>query len=144
MPPRSGELYSLFLFRFSLLFLMSDLHFALRSLVRTPAFTAVVVLVLALGIGANTAIFSVVDAALLKPMPIPDPDRVVRISGSHPQSFVWFNRHGLSSQLRDLGQIDLLTLSIVSAAFLASAALATWLPARRATLIDPIQALRFD
>ena len=73
---------------------MSDLHFALRSLVRTPAFTAVVVLVLALGIGANTAIFSVVDAALLKPMPIPDPDRVVRISGWHPQSFVWFNPRG--------------------------------------------------
>ena len=59
---------------------MSDLLLTLRSLLRTPAFTAVVVLVLALGIGANTAIFSVVDAAMLKPMPIPDADRVVRIS----------------------------------------------------------------
>ena len=73
---------------------MSDVFLALRSLARTPTFTTVVVLVLALGIGANTAIFSVVDAALLKPMPIPDADRVVRISDSHPQSFVWFNRRG--------------------------------------------------
>jgi hypothetical protein len=73
---------------------MSTLLLTLRSLVRTPAFTAVVVLILALGIGGNTAIFSVVDAALLKPMPIPNADRVVRISGSHPQSFVWFNRRG--------------------------------------------------
>ena len=73
---------------------MSNLLLILRSLVRTPAFTVVVVLILALGIGANTAIFSVVDAALLKPMPIPNADRVVRISGGHPQSFVWFNRRG--------------------------------------------------
>jgi hypothetical protein len=73
---------------------MSDLLLALRGLVRAPAFTAVVVLVLALGVGANTAIFSVVDAALLKPMAIPDADRVVRILGTHPQSFVWFNPRG--------------------------------------------------
>jgi putative ABC transport system permease protein len=92
MPPPSGELYSVFLLRFSLA--MSDLLHALRALWRSPAFTLITVLILALGIGANTAIFSVVDAALLKPMPIPNPDRVVRISGSHPQSFVWFNGRG--------------------------------------------------
>ena len=62
---------------------------AFRALMRTPGFSAVVVIVLALGIGANTAIFSVVDAAMLKPMRIPKPDRVVRISGRHPQSFTW-------------------------------------------------------
>jgi putative ABC transport system permease protein len=94
MPPQSGEVYSFVLLRFSLH--MSDLLVALRSLVRTPSFTAVVVLVLALGIGANTAIFSVVDAALLKPMPIPEPARVVRLSRylGPSQSFVWFNRRG--------------------------------------------------
>ena len=74
---------------------MADLRLALRSLARTPAFTAVVVLVLALGIGANTAIFSVVDAALLKPLPIPEPERVVRVSSElSGQAFVWFNRRG--------------------------------------------------
>jgi putative ABC transport system permease protein len=93
VPPRSGELYSIFDLRFSLH--MPDLLLALRSLARTPAFTVVVVLVLALGIGANTAIFSVVDAALLKPMPIPNADRVVRLAASHPQSFVWFNPRGI-------------------------------------------------
>ena len=93
MPPQSGELYSFFVLRFSLH--MSDLLHASRALTRTPVFTAVVVLVLALGIGANTAIFSVVDAALLKPMPIPNADRVVRLAASHPQSFVWFNPRGM-------------------------------------------------
>ncbi len=65
-----------------------------RSLLRTPTFTAVVVIVLAIGIGANTAIFSVVDAAMFKPMPIPEGDRVVHLSAAHPQSFVWFNQFG--------------------------------------------------
>jgi hypothetical protein len=50
----------------------------------------------------------------------------------------------LSSRLHNLGQLDFVTLLIVSIAFLASATFAAWLPARRATRIDPIQALRFD
>ena len=74
--------------------MQQHLAHAARALLRTPVFTAVVVLVLALGIGANTAIFSVVDAALLKPMPIPEPERVVRLATHHPQSFGWFNPRG--------------------------------------------------
>jgi putative ABC transport system permease protein len=58
---------------------VSDLLFALRMLRKTPAFTAAAVLTLALGIGANTAIFSVMNATLLKPLPFPDPDRVVLV-----------------------------------------------------------------
>src|SRR6185369_459262 len=56
-----------------------DLRCAVRMLRRNPAFAGAVVLTLALGIGSNTAIFSVYDAALLKPLPYGDPERIVMI-----------------------------------------------------------------
>src|ERR1051325_10261919 len=56
-----------------------DLKFTMRSLRRKPGFTFVVVLSLALGIGANAAIFSVVDAILLRPLAIPHPDNFIMI-----------------------------------------------------------------
>jgi predicted permease len=59
--------------------LWSDVRFAIRLLGRSPAFTAASMLTLALGIGATTAIFSVVDAVLLRPVPLPDPDRLVMV-----------------------------------------------------------------
>jgi predicted permease len=63
---------------------MNDFRHAARSLGRAPGFTLVVVVTLALAIGANTAIFSVVDAVLLEPLPFPQADRLVDIAGTAP------------------------------------------------------------
>jgi|SRR5690348_11272049 len=56
-----------------------ELRYALRALARTPAFSAAVILALALGIGGSSAIFSVLENVVLKPLPVPEPDRLMRL-----------------------------------------------------------------
>src|SRR5258708_3360013 len=87
-----------------------ELRYAMRTLTRRPAFGAIVIITLALGIGANTAIFTVVDAALLRSLPYKDPDRLMQIwenlprekasqrEASYPDFVDWkSNNHALES-----------------------------------------------
>src|SRR6185369_11088581 len=64
---------------------MNDLRFALRQLLKNPGFTTVAVLTLALCLGANLTIFAVIDSVLLRPLPFPDPDRLVTMFNSYPK-----------------------------------------------------------
>ena len=73
---------------------MADVRYGLRQLLHNPGFTIVAVLTLALGIGANTAVFSLVDEVWLRPRPVPHPDRVVRIYTSNPASGGEISRAG--------------------------------------------------
>src|SRR5688572_19879088 len=86
-----------------------DLKLASRSLRRTPVYTMVALLTIALGIGVTTAVFSVVDGVLLRPLPYPDPDRIVRLYERNDQyprnSWAGANVHDVRAATKTLSSI---------------------------------------
>src|SRR5258708_3197619 len=118
--------------------MLQDLKFSLRNLRNNRGFAIVAVVTLALGIGANTAIFSVVNAVLLKPLPYPEPDRLVLVTETYQKgqsgSIAWPNFldwkqqdhtfdslvafHGSSLNLTGSGEPEIVSSLDTSAGFL--------------------------
>jgi predicted permease len=91
--------------------ILQDLRYALRQLIKAPGFTATAVISLALGIGATTAVFSVIYAALINPYPYPSADRIVRIRlhrESDPDTGVYIN----GTQIQQIGQLAVIQSAI--------------------------------
>ncbi len=89
--------------------LVQDLRYAFRGLLRSPGFSGIAVFSLALGIGANTAIFSLIDTLLFRPLPIPEPERLVRVANRqfpYPRYEQFRDRNEVFTEMAAVAAID--------------------------------------
>ncbi len=93
---------------------MNDLKFAFRQMLKNPSFTAVAVLTLALVSGANTAMFSVVNAVTLRPLPFPEPGRCMLVEGNGINNFTGPDFRDLTEQNRFFEQLGTYTTAILN------------------------------
>jgi len=126
--------------------LWQDLRYGARALLKKPVFTLIVVLTLALGVGANTAIFSVFNGVILKPLPYKDPDRMVNVRRSDGLGLglgaAFALNRLIASQLFGVTATDLLTYGGVATLLAMVSMAACYIPARRVARVDPMVALR--
>ncbi|CAN5838325.1 hypothetical protein BH24ACI4_BH24ACI4_26700 [soil metagenome] len=133
--------------------LLQDVAYGLRSFRRSPGFVAVALLSLTLGIGATTAIFSVIYAVLISPYPYARPGDILRLMLRMGGGLVitglavgvvasLFATRLLRSQLFGVSETDLLAYAAVAAVLGLVALLACYLPSRRAAAVEPLVALR--
>jgi hypothetical protein len=143
---------------------ISDCRYGARQLRKNPMFTAVTVMMLALGIGANTAVFSILDSVLVRPLPYPKAERLVKADVYEPvdilrlilgesmtltllgSSFGLVGAYAVTRVMRSLlfgvTSSDPLTFTSVTLVLYSVALLASYIPARRAMRVNPMVALR--
>jgi hypothetical protein len=138
---------------------------AARRLLRSPTFTAATLTTLALAIGANVAIFTLVNRVVLNPLPYPDSDRLIDLDHAAPGMNANSVRQGgvvalagsavglgaalagsrvIESLLYEVSPRDPVVLATTMVALVAIALTACWLPARRASRVSPLQAMRAE